>query len=52
MNMRLIGATSIKDINPDMVDARNISSHIAAIPGDRLYDSNCKPIFVERLALF
>lgn len=42
MNMRLIGATSISEITPDMVDASNISSHIAAIPGDRLYDANCK----------
>ncbi|KAF9560964.1 hypothetical protein CPC08DRAFT_742663 [Agrocybe pediades] len=40
MNMRLLGARSLKDISPDMVDASNISSHVAAIPGDRLYDSN------------
>jgi L-lactate dehydrogenase (cytochrome) len=42
MNMRLLGATSIKDIRPDMVDASNLSAHVAAIPGDRLYDTNCK----------
>ncbi|KAH9485579.1 Cytochrome b2, mitochondrial [Psilocybe cubensis] len=40
MNMRLIGAKSIQDITPDMVDATNISSHIASTPTDRLYDSN------------
>ncbi|KDR75645.1 hypothetical protein GALMADRAFT_248239 [Galerina marginata CBS 339.88] len=40
MNMRLLGAKTIKDITPDMVDVSNIGSHIAAIPGDRLYDSN------------
>ncbi|KAF5321049.1 hypothetical protein D9619_001671 [Psilocybe cf. subviscida] len=40
MNMRLIGAETIKDITPDMVDCSNIGSHIAAIPEDRLYDAN------------
>lgn len=42
MNMRLIGATTIKDIRRDMVDASSLSSHIGAIPSDKLYDSNCK----------
>lgn len=42
MNMRLLGATSIKDIRPDMVDVSNLSAHLAVIPGDRLYDTNCK----------
>ncbi|KAF9012548.1 FMN-dependent dehydrogenase-domain-containing protein [Cyathus striatus] len=40
MNLRLLGAPTIKDVVPDMVDASNISSHIVAVPGDRLYDSN------------
>lgn len=42
MNMRLLGARTIKDITPDMVDISNISSHIASIPGDKLYDTNCE----------
>jgi L-lactate dehydrogenase (cytochrome) len=42
MNMRLLGAQTIKDITPDMVDISNISSHIASIPGDKLYDINCE----------
>ena len=42
MNMRLLGAPSIKDICRDMVDTSNLSSHIGAIPSDKLYDSNCK----------
>ena len=42
MNMRLIGAPTIKDIRRDMVDASNLSSHIGAIPSDKLYDTNCK----------
>ena len=41
MNMRLLGAKTIQDITPEMVDASNIGSHAAATPGDRLYDSNC-----------
>jgi hypothetical protein len=42
MNMRLIGAPTIKDIRRDMVDASSLSSHIGAIPSDKLYDGNCK----------
>ncbi|KAF8806582.1 hypothetical protein BYT27DRAFT_7101926 [Phlegmacium glaucopus] len=40
MNMRLIGAPTIKDICRDMVDVSSLSSHIGAIPNDKLYDSN------------
>jgi len=40
MNMRLIGAPTIKDIRPDMVDISSLSSHVGAIPSDKLYDSN------------
>jgi L-lactate dehydrogenase (cytochrome) len=42
MNMRLLGARTMKDVVPQMVDASNIHSHIVAVPGDRLYDNNCK----------
>ena len=42
MNMRLLGARTIKDVVPEMVDASNIHSHIVAVPGDRLYDNNCE----------
>jgi L-lactate dehydrogenase (cytochrome) len=42
MNMRLIGARNLKEIIPEMVDARNLSQHIVAVPGDRLYDTNCE----------
>ena len=42
MNMRLIGAPTIKDIRRDMVDASSLSSHTGAIPNDKLYDGNCK----------
>ena len=41
MNMRLIGAQTIKDIVPEMVEASSIHSHVVNVPGDRLYDGNC-----------
>lgn len=41
MNMRLLGAPTLKDVVPEMVDASNLQSHIVAVPGDRLYDTNC-----------
>ena len=43
MNMRLIGARNLKEIVPEMVDASNIGCHIVSVPGDELYNSNCKP---------
>jgi len=42
MNMRLLGAQTIKNVTLDMIDASAISVHLAATPGDRLYDNNCK----------
>jgi L-lactate dehydrogenase (cytochrome) len=47
MNMRLLGAQTIKDVRPEMIDASAIGVHIAGTPGDRLYDNNCK--FTTRL---
>ncbi|KAG6920222.1 hypothetical protein DXG01_004991 [Tephrocybe rancida] len=44
MNMRLLGAKTMKDVVPSMVDASNIHTHIVAVPGDRLYNSNCGSI--------
>ncbi|KAF9529723.1 FMN-dependent dehydrogenase-domain-containing protein [Crepidotus variabilis] len=40
MNMRLLGAQTLKDVGPDLVDTSNISAHLATIPADRLYDNN------------
>lgn len=42
MNMRLIGAPTLKDITRDMVDASSIHQHIVAVPEDRLYHSTCE----------
>ncbi|KAG5339472.1 hypothetical protein C0989_004059 [Termitomyces sp. Mn162] len=47
MNMRLLGAKTMKDVVPSMVDASNIHTHIVAVPEDRLYDSNCSFAFYD-----
>jgi L-lactate dehydrogenase (cytochrome) len=42
MNMRLIGATKISELNPTLVDARSLSVHTTTVPEDtlgrRVYD--------------
>jgi len=49
MNMRLIGAASIKDLSPSMVDARGLigHGHVQTVPNDTLglnvYDSLSGP---------
>jgi len=49
MNMRLIGAASVKDLNPSMVDARGLTGHghMQTVPRDTLgldvYDSLSGP---------
>jgi len=40
MNLRLLGAPTLKDLSPEMVDAHNVHSHIASVPGDELYNKN------------
>ncbi|EKM81155.1 hypothetical protein AGABI1DRAFT_112847 [Agaricus bisporus var. burnettii JB137-S8] len=40
MNLRLLGAPTIKDVVPEMVDASNVSSHASNVPGDKLYENN------------
>ncbi|CAI6340582.1 unnamed protein product [Periconia digitata] len=36
MNMRLIGASKISDLNPTLVDTRGLSMHTATVPEDTL----------------
>jgi len=36
MNMRLIGASKISDLNPSMLDTRALSTHTAPVPRDTL----------------
>ena len=42
MNMRLIGARSINEIVPEMVDASALHSHAGITPADNLYNTTCK----------
>lgn len=48
MNLRLLGARTIKDLVPEMVDASNVHSHLVTVPRDQLYDSNCTPFMSSR----
>ena len=41
MNMRLLGAKTIKDIVPEMVDASSLKSHFVMTPEDNLFNSTC-----------
>jgi hypothetical protein len=41
MNLRLLGAQTIRDVVPAMVDASNIHTHLVAVPQDQLYEANC-----------
>jgi L-lactate dehydrogenase (cytochrome) len=49
MNMRLLGAQTIKDIVPAMVDASSIHSHVSAVPSDRLYENNYESMLHARM---
>ncbi|KZT36375.1 hypothetical protein SISSUDRAFT_70436 [Sistotremastrum suecicum HHB10207 ss-3] len=49
MNMRLLGAQTLKDVVPAMVDARGLSSHVVSVPGDRLYESNYESMVGARI---
>ncbi|KAJ3477830.1 hypothetical protein NLI96_g10198 [Meripilus lineatus] len=40
MNMRLLGARTIKEVVRDMVDASSIHTHLVAVPEDKLFHSN------------
>jgi L-lactate dehydrogenase (cytochrome) len=47
MGMRLIGCTSVDQLNPSLVDTRNLGSHITGVPADNLgrkvYDPLASP---------
>ncbi|KAI2635937.1 FMN-dependent dehydrogenase [Xylaria nigripes] len=47
MGMRLIGCTSIDQLNSSLLDARNLGSHITGVPvdnlGHKVYDSLASP---------
>ncbi|KAI0200388.1 FMN-dependent dehydrogenase-domain-containing protein [Astrocystis sublimbata] len=49
MAMRLIGCTSVDQLNPSLLDTRNIGSHITSVPvdnlGHKVYDALATPIW-------
>ncbi|KAJ7228304.1 FMN-dependent dehydrogenase-domain-containing protein [Mycena pura] len=49
MNMRLLGARTLKEVVPEMVDASNLSTHIVAVPGDNLYNNNYESMIYAKL---
>ncbi|KAI9704537.1 MAG: Cytochrome b2, mitochondrial precursor [Bogoriella megaspora] len=44
MNMRLIGCSSIDQLNPTLVDTRGLSMHSTGVPGDTLSLHNYDPL--------
>ncbi len=42
MNMRLLGARTIDDLVPEMVDASALNQHIVAVPTDHLFEQTCE----------
>lgn len=46
MNMRLLGARTIEDVVPAMVDSGSIGLHTTTVPSDELYNVNCKHLSV------
>ncbi|KAI8970805.1 hypothetical protein BD414DRAFT_501670, partial [Trametes punicea] len=42
MNMRLLGARTIDEIVPEMVDASSLSSHTVLTPEDKLFSETCE----------
>lgn len=55
MNMRLIGANKVEDLNPSMVDTRGLFTHTVSTAGDTLaistYDALVSPAFREKSKL-
>ncbi|QRV98112.1 FMN-dependent alpha-hydroxy acid dehydrogenase [Ceratobasidium sp. AG-Ba] len=49
MNMRLLGAPTLKDVVPSMVDTTSLKSHIVAVPQDSLYYTNYESLSGARL---
>lgn len=49
MNMRLLGARTIQEVVPEMVDASNMHTHVATVPVDRLYDGNYQGLQLAEL---
>lgn len=42
MNMRLLGARTIDEVVPDMVDAGSLAAHTVLTPEDNLFNQTCE----------
>lgn len=45
MNMRLLGARTLDELVPEMVDASALTSHFVSTPQDNLFNSTCKSVY-------
>lgn len=41
MGMRLVGARTINELTPDLVDASGVHAHVGTTPTDNLYNATC-----------
>ena len=48
MNMRLLGARTIDELKPEMVDARALNQHIVTVPQDNLFQQTCEFVLTSR----
>ncbi|KAI0741103.1 glyoxylate dehydrogenase [Earliella scabrosa] len=48
MNMRLLGARTIDEIVPDMVDASSLKSHFVMTPQDNLFQNTYQPLSLAK----
>ncbi|KAF7792747.1 hypothetical protein EIP86_003845 [Pleurotus ostreatoroseus] len=51
MNMRLLGARTIDDLVPEMVDASALNQHIVPVPTDHLFEQTYQPLQITKLKL-
>ncbi|KAI0691912.1 glyoxylate dehydrogenase [Cytidiella melzeri] len=49
MNMRLLGARTIDELVPQMVDASALSQHIVGVPRDNLFEATYQPLTITQL---
>ncbi|TCD66743.1 Cytochrome b2, mitochondrial precursor [Steccherinum ochraceum] len=48
MNMRLLGARTLNELEPEMVDATALTQHVVMVPQDNLYQNTYQPLTVAQ----
>lgn len=51
MNMRLVGARSVAELTPDLVDCSGLSSHTVGVPNDNLALRSYDPLITPHMML-